>query len=705
MAPQTTDLPRRNGAEHKDQNRNDYESPMSPYAEASDLLLSVMKETGPRSSFFDTARTPLIDFMTIGDLLQLSGYENDQPLFGTLLCMFDSLREGSLCMDMDEKNLAKRLQSFSDPESATVFAKAFLANLARNKYERMVSKNGDEYKPLVVLETKSRKLLYFQKYFVYESRLKSRIDRLLSKAAEEPVNEIGKERIGRLIDTVFSPGLSLKTSKDGVPIARDPVQELAMKLALSSGFCIVSGGPGTGKTSLMVNILRCLVRAGTEPSEIFLCAPTGRAAQSMSQAVYSGIETIDSPEEPDLALQKIRAATLHKTLRFKTRANDFHYNEHNPLPASAAVLDEASMVDVVMMEKFLRAIDLERTRLIFLGDKDQLPSVEAGAVFAEMIPRESKSEAFRKHLVVLETTYRSGRNLQELATRINAGECPPLSPVSLEQALDFENDEWGFIEAETAGQWKKDLMLWADSRLLDHPAETGSRVKATGTASKVSTLPDELSPETVRCLDYKTLIQIASSTPPEKLAKKGGPYFVLLDAIFNKAEASRILTLVKQGIFGAVEINRFMGSYLSARLKSPDRGAKGVFSGAIIIVARNDYSKELFNGDSGVVIRDPDGVYRAWFRRSDSHIGFSMDLLPAWDPAFALTVHKCQGSEFDDVLVVLPSDEDHKLLTREMIYTAATRAKKRVFVYGKPSAFKTALKRKIARESGLSLWG
>ncbi len=705
MAMQTSDMLRRRGGARKRGGSRDKDGSIGFDSEGGELFPCVARETEAGFPLFDKTRAPLIDCMTIRDLLELSGYENDAPLFGALLCMFDSLQQGSLCMEMDENNLARRLETFSDAESAKGVAKAFLANLARNEYERIVSSNGAEYKPLVLLETESRRLLYFQKYFVYENHLRNRMDRLLSKAGKDAGIEIGKERINRLVDTVFTPGLALKTSKDGVPIARDPIQEQAMKLALGSGFCIISGGPGTGKTSLMVNILRCLVRAGTNPSEIFLCAPTGRAAQRMSQAVYSGIETIDSPEESDLALQKIKAATLHKTLRYKTRTNDFHYNEQNPLPASVAVLDEASMVDVVMMEKFLRAIDLERTRLIFLGDKDQLPSVEAGAVFAEMIPREATSKAYRKHLTILETTYRSGRNLQELAARINAGKCPPISPVAMEQALDLEKDSWGFVETGSLGRWKKDLALWADSRLLSPIGEPPAGIKTSGRDSNVSTLADVPSPETIHCMDYKTLIQMASMANPEDLAGKDGEQSVLLDAIFKKVESSRILALVKQGIFGAVEINRFIGSYVSARLKSSDRGANGVFSGAIIIVTRNDYSKELFNGDSGVVIKDPGGVYRAWFRRSDSYIGFSVDLLPAWDPAYALTVHKCQGSEFDDALVVLPADEEHKLLTREMIYTAVTRAKKRVVVYGNPSAFKTALKRKIARESGLSLWG
>jgi exodeoxyribonuclease V alpha subunit len=178
----------------------------------------------------------------------------------------------------------------------------------------------------------------------------------------------------------------------------------------------------------------------------------------------------------------------------------------------------------------------------------------------------------------------------------------------------------------------------------------------------------------------------------------------LLEKIFQRVESSKVLTLIKEGIWGSIGINRFLAGYLSDRYKSSlDRLKTGVFPGALIIIVRNDYTKALFNGDTGIVIKDPKGIFRAYFKRFDAYIGFSLDLLPAWELAYALTVHKCQGSEFDDVMVVLPSDEEHRLLTRQIVYTAVTRAKKKVLIYGKSSAVQNALNQKIQRESGL-LW-
>jgi exodeoxyribonuclease V alpha subunit len=150
-------------------------------------------------------------------------------------------------------------------------------------------------------------------------------------------------------------------------------------------------------------------------------------------------------------------------------------------------------------------------------------------------------------------------------------------------------------------------------------------------------------------------------------------------------------------------INRLIAGRLAGSLDPSVEGEAAVFSGAMIVITRNDYGKGLFNGDVGVVIRDAKQAYRAVFQRSDTFLDYPVSVLPAWEPAFAMTVHKSQGSEFDDVLIVLPDDETHRLLSREIVYTGITRAKKRVIIYGTESALDTALKRRIERQSGL-IW-
>ena len=179
------------------------------------------------------------------------------------------------------------------------------------------------------------------------------------------------------------------------------------------------------------------------------------------------------------------------------------------------------------------------------------------------------------------------------------------------------------------------------------------------------------------------------------------PGLEILGEIFNRVGSARVLSLVRNGIYGCTGINREVADYLSLEFGPSAWTKEWYFSGAVIMITRNDYSKEVFNGDVGVVIREGRGVYRAFFPRSGSYITFSMDLLPPWELAFAMTVHKSQGSEFHDVLLVLPEDEAHRLLTREIVYTGITRAKKRLIIYGTESGLNNALERQIERQSGL----
>ncbi len=624
-----------------------------------------------RLPFFDKTLLPIIDYLTIWDLLQLADCSEDYVLSAILLCMFDTLQEGSLCLDLDKSNLKSRLLIFADKQVSSDTAEKFLSGLDQHQYDGFISRNCDQFVPLVLSECENRRLLYFQKYYVFEKQLKIRIEKLLAISDAHTEMRLDKTMLDDLVQKIFSPELVLRVSKEGSPIAMDPYQVDAIRLALSSGFSIISGGPGTGKTSLMVNLLRCIVRAGIDFSAIILCAPTGRAAQRMTEAIHNNIQTIQSPDHYDLNLLNLKASTLHKALHYRKYLNDFHYREQNPLPASVVIMDEVSMVDVAMMEKFLRAINPEGTRVILLGDKDQLPSVEAGAVFGSMIPQSRETKTFQNHLVLLKNNYRSGNRLQSLAQQINSGKMSSFDPVSFKEAMSMENDQWAVVIPKTAEQWQKDLVVWANG----HFVQDGK---------------------------YRSMISSAGSMNSDKLmdSSEGRQ---LLEKIFQEMESSKVLTLIKEGIWGSIGINRFLAGYLSDRYQSSlDRLKTGVFSGALIIIVRNDYSKSLFNGDTGVVIKDPQGVFRAYFKRFDSYIGFSLDLLPSWESAYALTVHKCQGSEFDDVMVVLPSDEQHRLLTRQMIYTAVTRAKKKVVIYGKSSAIQNALKQKVQRESGLS---
>jgi exodeoxyribonuclease V alpha subunit len=614
---------------------------------------------------------PFLDYMTVRDLVEMSRYEDDAPLIAVLMTMFGALQEGSLCLDLDKERLCTRLLGFIEERRAGEMATAFLSGLSRNKYKGLITSNGDEYLPLILSETKGGKLLYFQKFYLHENLLRLRMESLLRA---EPLFKIPESTIEAYLEKIYSPELSIRVSKGGLPVEQDKLQAEAIRLSLRYQFSIISGGPGTGKTSLMVNIIRCLKRAGIGAEEILLGAPTGRAAQRMTEAVQYSINTIKGPSEGDEELLSLKGSTLHKILRYQSYNHDFYYRDTNPLLASVIILDEVSMVDVVMMEKFLRAVDPSRTRLIFLGDKDQLPSVAAGAVFAEMIPDGIRAERFKGRLTVLEKVYRSGANLLGLAKQINKGICPKYSTLPFNSALQLKQDKWAFVQNRGRRAWRDHIRLWTEYHYLK-PLHGANR-------------------------SFRDLIAEGCGMDHSRLLNSD-PGQEILGQIFNGVESARVLSLVRNGIYGSTGINNEVADYLSLEFESSAWIKKGCFSGAVIMITRNDYSKELFNGDVGVVIREGRGTYRAFFPRFGSYITFSMDILPPWELAFAMTVHKSQGSEFDDVLLVLPEDKTHRLLTREIVYTGITRAKRRLIIYGTESGLNSALERKIERKSGL----
>jgi len=613
---------------------------------------------------------PFLDYLTVRDLLEFGGYQDDAPLFAILMTMFRVLQEGSLCLDLDSKKLSEKLGAFLQDGKAEKMAREFLSGLEKEKYHTLITRNGDDYRPLILDEFKERRLLYFQKYYVYEKRLKFRMEALLQTKTSGAVSE---KEVEDQVRTLFTPERCIRVSKGGKPITKDHDQIAAIKLALNSRFSIISGGPGTGKTSLMVNILRCLVRDGVQKEKILLGAPTGRAAQRMTETVRYSVNTIKEPSKDDRDLLDLKGSTLHKILRYRGDTHDFYYRETNPLPASVIILDEVSMVDVAMMARFLGAVDLSRTKLVLLGDKDQLPSVEAGAVFAEMIPDGTKAERFRDRLIILKKVFRSDINLLGLAKEMNQGNCPEYTPVSFETALKLKPDQWAFVLPHTMEAWKEHIQRWIQHHYMTPVNDHGR--------------------------SFKELISTAGEIDAEQLITSDSGQ-VILEQIFSVVARTRILSLVRKGSYGCVGINHHICEHLHSTLD--DTANNNIFSGAVIMVRRNDYSKELFNGDVGVIVGDPKGTYRAFFPRFGSYISFAVDMLPPWEHAFAMTVHKSQGSEFDNVLLVLPEDEAHRLLTREIVYTGITRARKRIIIYGKESALATALERKIERQSGLT---
>ena len=621
-------------------------------------------------TLFESLELTDLDLMTIRDLAGYGPEPRDDCLAGMLGLMFSALGEGSLCLELDTEHLKKTVLPTAEPGALEMIS-GFMRRLDEGCYDKLIDRTcSGDFKPLVLDDTTGRRLLYFQKFHYHERRLRKRL-KAFSELHED--RKLPDETIRAVIEDLYREEAVIRKGANGKPIVRDPFQVEAIRAALTVPLLIVSGGPGTGKTSLLVNILRALVRTGIDASRILLAAPTGRAAQRMSEALMANMATITDPEISDQELGRLTGSTLHKLLVYRSRTGGFLYGERRPIPAEVIAVDEVSMVDVVMMDRLFQAIEPSRTRVILMGDKDQLPSVEAGSVLADMSPTAGSS--FARHFVELRNVYRSAGQLLELAQAINGGLSVPLIPTGFEKALTLEAGRWAFVTAGEGDEMNRYLIRWVTHQYVHQD---------NGNADSYVDL-------------VKQLNQLSDSPGSMDENKRTET----LNRLFGIAYHCRILTVLRHGRTGARRVNDCIVAVLRQILDpgcSPDHR---LFNGALIMITRNDYTRGLFNGDVGLVMRQSGGMYQIYFKRADRIVSFPASGLTDWDLAFAMTVHKSQGSEFDDILLLLPEDPKHRLLTREIVYTAATRASHRLIVYGTTTAFQTALKRKIHRQSGL----
>ncbi len=473
----------------------------------------------------------------------------------------------------------------------------------------LVSK-GDK-SPLVIFND----MLYLHRYFNYETRLARQISALAAKVTHiELKNEFLKKR------------------ETGNGSETDWQQE-AVKVALTQSLTIISGGPGTGKTTTVVKIITMLLKKVGLELKIALAAPTGKAAMRLRESIVKSIETMALPAEIKKAMP-VDAKTLHRLLGVRRNSPQFRHNHENPMAWDVVVVDEASMVDLALMSKFVDGLKQD-ARLILLGDKDQLASVESGAVLVDLIA------SLPVNTVELQKTYRFDGRIKQLAESINKG--------------------------DSTSAWS----------LLQDPAK-----------DNISLLEEDLIPYVgMRYVEY---MQVAVNTREQGLKD-----------LFQLFNSFQILCGVHFGRMGVEGMNHSVE--LSLTRRGYDCRHDNWYPGRPVLVTRNDYSLDLYNGDIGICLPDEkDGGFKVWFERGDGSMrAYSPHRLPRCETVFAMTVHKSQGSEFDEVIVVLP-EEDNKILSRELIYTAVTRARTNVKIVAQPDIFRNALSRNIERFSGLA---
>lgn len=491
-----------------------------------------------------------------------------------------------------------------------------------------IGRPGD-YTPLV-LDAAGR--LYLHRSWDSERRV---AEGILARSALLPVDAAA---LAAGLDRYFPPAAA----------ESDPQREAALAV-LSRRFTVISGGPGTGKTTTVARILALLIElADGDPPCILLAAPTGKAAMRLKQSILHTVEQLALSEAVRSALPQV-VSTIHRLLGVIPGRSAFRHTCDNPLPCDVLVVDEASLVDLPLMSRLLDALRID-TRVILLGDRDQLASVEAGAVLSDICAGGSPDVAIsgdRPAIVHLTKSYRftDESGIGRLSRLINAG------------------DGDGALELLRSG-------LCGDVRWRPLPSAEAFAESITAAA----------------CEGYAAFVHTTS--PAEAL---------------EALERFRVLAPLRDGRQGVGSLNRLIGSALS-RLRLADSSAAALTP---VMITGNTYDLGLFNGDTGVLTgaTAEDGT-EAFFPDPDSGVRrISVMRLPEHETAFALTIHKTQGSEFDNVLLILPGQMS-EVLSRELLYTAVTRARKYVEIWGDEEVFRRAVERRIDRSSGLRdrLW-
>jgi exodeoxyribonuclease V alpha subunit len=453
-------------------------------------------------------------------------------------------------------------------------------------------------------------------------------------------------------------------------------QMVAAAAALRKRFCVISGGPGTGKTSTVVKILALLIEQKKgDKLRVALAAPTGKSAARLGESIRMMKENLDCSEETR-ALIPEEVSTIHRLLGSLGATGRFRYSEDNPLPFEVVIVDEASMVALPLMARLATALSPD-ARLIVLGDREQLASVEAGAVLGDICGR-GRKEIFSKEF----SNFVEKVAGEQVPTDDCAQPVPRLidSMVVLKRNYRF-GSESGIGEASrlvNAGKGEEAVELLQGERFPElgwYPVPK----------------PDGLGKALLEPVVAGYAGFFSARTPEEAL---------------KRFDDFRILCALRQGPYGVLGVNRLVEQIFAGRGLVDLRNRW--YHCRPVMVTVNDYNLKLFNGDVGILFQESeaDGNPRVYFMAPDGGLrDFSPLRLPAHETVYAMTIHKSQGSEFDRVLLLLPG-HDSEVLSRELIYTGITRAKNGVDVWSAEEVFRAALSRNVDRKSGLreKLW-
>ncbi len=521
-------------------------------------------------------------------------------------CLSEAIETGSSCLDLNglEDYPEEKWRNIlaCDEEGSTVASPCSSAPL--------------------ILTPENR--LYLQRYYLHEQRISDSVDHSIRADADEIAPKT-LERISALFGTTEGND-----------------QAAAALCALKRRFTIISGGPGTGKTTTVLKILLLLKEQGhfTEGTECLLLAPTGKAADRLRQSIVGGLAKLDIKDEEF----PTETATIHRALGFRGNTIEFRHDAENPLNAKVVVIDESSMVDLPLMSRLMAAIRPD-ARTILLGDKHQLTSVQIGTVLADLMEvAETSDHPLNSCAVTLRKSFRTQGPIHATCEAIRDGDEEAAWAEVSNSAADVEG---AVIHQIPPGNPRAALVEFVERHWLPP-------------------------------------LQDPSLTPIEKL---------------TAIDRFRILTPTHKGRFGVDAINRAVDQILDSH-GIPTSATW--YPGRSVIVAKNDYGLGIYNGDTGLAVDSGDGIVSVCFNSTEGSRMIKPVRLPEVSSAWGMTIHRTQGSEYDHILLIIPPSENSNILSRELLYTGLSRAKLSATLWCDEGNFRATIATTVQRASGLA---
>jgi exodeoxyribonuclease V alpha subunit len=600
--------------------------------------------------------------------------DNDPDIFLGAAMISNATGNGDICLDLGTIS-KKQVIKEQNNEMPVIFPKLDVW-LEKFRKSPVVGSPG-EFCPLI-LDKNNR--LYLYRYWEYEKILSDSI----KGRVKEDVKDIDASLLKKSLKRLFPENSGPEKSKNDIHW-----QKIASLTAAIKRFCVISGGPGTGKTYTVAKILAILLeQAKGDKLRIFLCAPTGKAAAKLGESIKKAKKELNCSEPIKQAIP-VETYTIHRMLRTIPGSPYFRYHSENLLPADVVIVDEASMVDLALMSKLISSIPMT-ARLILMGDRYQLASVDAGSVLGDICDTNGIQMFSREYCKTIEDiaqekidasteVYEKGQGLYDCI-------------VVLKKSLRFtgKSEIWKLSQAVNRGDWGQISAIFKRNIGLKNKEDEGVRIEELEISSEKQSIIAE------KIIDGYSDYLTAQD-----------PYTALEQ--FNRF---KLLCALKVGPYGAHNLNRLAEEVLKKKklIRTDMSKEYPWYKGRPVLVTKNDYVLGLFNGDIGITMPDPkedsSELYVFFPEASGGVKRYSPYRIKEHETAYAMTVHKSQGSEFDHVCLVFP-DKDYPVLTRELVYTGITRARKSVLIWGNEDVLKAAVSRRIKRASGLrdALWG